>query len=201
VARSVSTFQDALTRLGHHVFVFAQQAPNDYEETEPYVFRYPAVNVPQFNHSITCPTPERSVTDQKKADIIPLFHHPGYGGMQGFHILLLRHPAHRHEDPVVVPTQLLPDGMTVGLLIRLQVDAGGNGGHPAGQASIFGQIFLYAVTGRHDMLAAVQISDQSVDHDTADNGNSSLASRPAGRSGKSEPGSHSGFPNYTRPSS
>lgn len=55
VARSVSTFRDALTRLGHHVFVFAQQSPRHYEETEPYIFRYPAMNVPQFNYSITMP--------------------------------------------------------------------------------------------------------------------------------------------------
>jgi glycosyltransferase involved in cell wall biosynthesis len=55
VARSVSTFRDALTRLGHHVFVFAQEAPRKYEETEPYIFRYPAVNVPQFNYSVTMP--------------------------------------------------------------------------------------------------------------------------------------------------
>jgi len=55
VARSVSTFRDALSRLGHHVFVFAQESPDDYRETEPYIFRYPGVNVPQFNYSITMP--------------------------------------------------------------------------------------------------------------------------------------------------
>jgi glycosyltransferase involved in cell wall biosynthesis len=55
VARSVSTFRDALSRLGHHVFVFAQEAPRKYEETEPYIFRYPGVNVPQFNYSVTMP--------------------------------------------------------------------------------------------------------------------------------------------------
>ncbi len=55
VARSVSTFRDALTRLGHQVFVFAQKAPATYEETEPLIFRYPAVNIPQFNYSVTMP--------------------------------------------------------------------------------------------------------------------------------------------------
>jgi 1,2-diacylglycerol 3-alpha-glucosyltransferase len=55
VVRSVSTFRDALTRLGHHVYIFAQETPSKYEETEPYVFRYPGVNVPQFNYSITMP--------------------------------------------------------------------------------------------------------------------------------------------------
>ena len=56
VARSVSTFRQGLSRLGHHVFVFAQEAPHDYEETEPYIFRYPGVNVPQFNYSVTVPS-------------------------------------------------------------------------------------------------------------------------------------------------
>ena len=55
VARSVTTFRDALTRLGHQVFVFAQEAPQDYAETVPYIFRYPGVNIPQFNYSVTMP--------------------------------------------------------------------------------------------------------------------------------------------------
>ena len=55
VARSVSTFRAALSRLGHQVFVFAQEAPDDYEEAEPYIFRYPGVNIPAFNYSITMP--------------------------------------------------------------------------------------------------------------------------------------------------
>ena len=55
VARSVSTFRKGLSRLGHHVYVFAQEAPHDYEETEPYIFRYLGVNVPQFNYSVTVP--------------------------------------------------------------------------------------------------------------------------------------------------
>lgn len=55
VARSVSTFREGLTRLGHQVFVFAQQAPARYKETEPFVFRYRGVNIPQFNYSLTVP--------------------------------------------------------------------------------------------------------------------------------------------------
>jgi glycosyltransferase involved in cell wall biosynthesis len=37
------------------VSIFAQDAPGDYEETEPYVFRYPAINIPKFNYSLTMP--------------------------------------------------------------------------------------------------------------------------------------------------
>lgn len=45
VVRSVSAFRQSLTTLGHNVFVFAQHAP-DYEDTEPFIFRYPAINLP-----------------------------------------------------------------------------------------------------------------------------------------------------------
>jgi glycosyltransferase involved in cell wall biosynthesis len=45
VVRSVSTFRRALIELGHDVFIFAQQ-DKEYEDTEPFVFRYPAVDLP-----------------------------------------------------------------------------------------------------------------------------------------------------------
>jgi 1,2-diacylglycerol 3-alpha-glucosyltransferase len=44
VVRSVSAFRKALAELGHTVFVFAQDAP-DYEDEEPFIFRYPALNL------------------------------------------------------------------------------------------------------------------------------------------------------------
>ena len=44
VVRSVSAFRQALSDLGHIVFVFAQNAPN-YEDQEPFIFRYPALNL------------------------------------------------------------------------------------------------------------------------------------------------------------
>lgn len=44
VVRSVSTFRQALSDLGHNVFVFAQNVPN-YEDQEPFIFRYPALNL------------------------------------------------------------------------------------------------------------------------------------------------------------
>lgn len=45
VVRSVSSFRQALTELGHNVFVFAQHS-NDYLDEEPFIFRYPAINLP-----------------------------------------------------------------------------------------------------------------------------------------------------------
>ena len=44
VVRSVSTFRKALTELGHDVFVFAQNEPG-YEDQEPFIFRYPALDL------------------------------------------------------------------------------------------------------------------------------------------------------------
>jgi glycosyltransferase involved in cell wall biosynthesis len=41
----VSTFRQALTELGHNVFIFAQQDSN-YEDKEPFIFRYPSVDLP-----------------------------------------------------------------------------------------------------------------------------------------------------------
>jgi glycosyltransferase involved in cell wall biosynthesis len=45
VVRSVSAFRESLSDLGHNVFIFAQAATN-YEDHEPFIFRYPAVNLP-----------------------------------------------------------------------------------------------------------------------------------------------------------
>lgn len=44
VVRSIHTFREGLTRKGHNVFVFAQEA--DYHDTEPFIFRYPSLNLP-----------------------------------------------------------------------------------------------------------------------------------------------------------
>ncbi|HZD55489.1 MAG TPA: glycosyltransferase [Anaerolineales bacterium] len=44
VVRSVSAFRKALTGLGHNVFVFAQNEP-EYQDQEPFIFRYPAFDL------------------------------------------------------------------------------------------------------------------------------------------------------------
>jgi glycosyltransferase involved in cell wall biosynthesis len=41
VVRSAQVFRDALTSLGHNVFIFAQE--DAYEDTEPFIFRYPSL--------------------------------------------------------------------------------------------------------------------------------------------------------------
>jgi 1,2-diacylglycerol 3-alpha-glucosyltransferase len=55
VVRSISTFRQSLIDLGHLVFIFAQDA-GDYEDTEPFVFRYPAIDMPAMhNFPLTIP--------------------------------------------------------------------------------------------------------------------------------------------------
>src|SRR5512139_1047449 len=76
VVRSVQSFRDALSSLGHNVFVFAQE--DDYEDTEPFIFRYPSLRLPL---AVDIPTalPVSSFVDQLipklKLDVIHT-HHP-----------------------------------------------------------------------------------------------------------------------------
>ncbi len=44
VVRSVSAFRQALTELGHNVFIFAHEG--DVDDEEPFVFRYPSLPLP-----------------------------------------------------------------------------------------------------------------------------------------------------------
>ena len=71
VVRSVSSFRDAFTRMGHNVFIFAQEA-RDYEDTEPFVFRYPAVKIPTVDYSAVLPVSHsiNSVLPVLKLDVI-----------------------------------------------------------------------------------------------------------------------------------
>ncbi len=45
VVRSVRSFRDELTRKGHNVFIFAQEHA-DYVDVDPFIFRYPSLNLP-----------------------------------------------------------------------------------------------------------------------------------------------------------
>lgn len=45
VVRSVSAFRQALTDLGHNIFIFAQH-DDEYKDDEPFVFRYPSLELP-----------------------------------------------------------------------------------------------------------------------------------------------------------
>jgi 1,2-diacylglycerol 3-alpha-glucosyltransferase len=47
VVRSIASFRMALTEMGHNVFIFAPHS-GDYTDVEPFVFRYPAIDLPQY---------------------------------------------------------------------------------------------------------------------------------------------------------
>ena len=76
VVRSVQVFREAFTAMGHNVFIFAQE--DDYEDTEPFIFRYPSLRLPL---AVDIPTalPVSPFVDQLipklKLDVIHT-HHP-----------------------------------------------------------------------------------------------------------------------------
>ncbi len=75
--RSISTFRKAFDNMGHNVFIFAQKAAK-YHDDEPFIFRYPAVEVPWAN-DYAVPVPFSSSIDDSlpclKLDVIHS-HHP-----------------------------------------------------------------------------------------------------------------------------
>ena len=78
VVRSVQSFRDALSGMGHNVFVFAQE--DNYEDTEPFIFRYPSLHLPLTGDSdIPAAIPMSGFMDQLipklKLDVIHT-HHP-----------------------------------------------------------------------------------------------------------------------------
>jgi 1,2-diacylglycerol 3-alpha-glucosyltransferase len=77
VVRSVASFREILTKQGHIVFIFAQSA-NDYEDEEPFIFRYPSLTLP-LQVDIPTVIPVSPFADQLlpnlKLDIIHT-HHP-----------------------------------------------------------------------------------------------------------------------------
>jgi 1,2-diacylglycerol 3-alpha-glucosyltransferase len=76
VVRSVSTFRRQLVEMGHNVFIFAQQAL-DYVDTEPFIFRYPAIEVPINDYALPIPVSPfiSEVLPILKPDVIHS-HHP-----------------------------------------------------------------------------------------------------------------------------
>lgn len=77
VVRSIDTFRDAFIDLGHSVFIFAQKA-HDFEDTEAFIFRYPALEFPWAN-DYAFPVPFSRTIDNAlpslKLDVIHS-HHP-----------------------------------------------------------------------------------------------------------------------------
>lgn len=80
VVRSIGTFRMAQEKLGNTVFVFGQDAPK-YEEEEPFVFRYPAINIPIRNYPATIPVSSHIdwVLPKLGLDVIHA-HHPALIG-------------------------------------------------------------------------------------------------------------------------
>lgn len=77
VVRSIDTFRQALTDLGHNVFIFAQNA-TDYDDKEPFIFRYPAIDLP-MSHSFPLTIPISSFVDKVFPSLKPAVihsHHP-----------------------------------------------------------------------------------------------------------------------------
>jgi glycosyltransferase involved in cell wall biosynthesis len=54
VVRSVSTFRNTLTQMGHNVFIFSQDT-QEYADEEAFVFRYPALSIPTVDYSFSIP--------------------------------------------------------------------------------------------------------------------------------------------------
>lgn len=77
VVRSISSFREALTELGHNVFIFAQYA-SDHKDSEPFVFRYPSIDLP-MTHNFPLIIPISPFVDKLlpslKPDVIHS-HHP-----------------------------------------------------------------------------------------------------------------------------
>lgn len=96
VVRSVSAFRKELSDLGHNVFIFAQDAP-DYEDEEPFIFRYPAVRL-GLPHEIPATIPFSPFIDTLfpalKIDVVHS-HHPILVGQAAANI------AEKHGLPLV----------------------------------------------------------------------------------------------------
>ena len=77
VVRSVRSFRDELSRQGHNVFIFAQEA-DDYMDEDPFIFRYLSMNLP-FTNDIPTVIPISPFIDRLlpafKLDVIHT-HHP-----------------------------------------------------------------------------------------------------------------------------
>lgn len=76
VVRSVTSFRQAQIDLGHNVFIFTHDTPG-YKDEHPFIFRYPALNIPVRNYPVTIPVSPRIdwVLPILKPDVIHA-HHP-----------------------------------------------------------------------------------------------------------------------------
>ena len=83
VVKSVSNYRQALTDLGHNVFIFAQE--DNYKDTEPFVYRYPSIPLP-ISADVPAAIPISSKIDwllpTLKLDVVHT-HHPVLLGQVG----------------------------------------------------------------------------------------------------------------------
>ncbi|MFZ0548234.1 MAG: glycosyltransferase [Candidatus Promineifilaceae bacterium] len=86
VVRSVSAFRKALTEAGHNVFVFSQDS-SGFVDKEPFIFRYPAIEMP-FHNNFPLVIPVSAFIDRVlpilKLDVIHT-HHPFLLGQTAAH--------------------------------------------------------------------------------------------------------------------
>lgn len=83
ITRSILSFRQALeAELGHNVFIFAQGA-DDYEDKEPFVFRYPKLEIPFQKYPLTIPVSRfvDRLLPRLKLDVIHA-HHPAPMGTE-----------------------------------------------------------------------------------------------------------------------
>jgi len=94
VVRSIDTFRQSLIELGHLVFIFAQDA-GTFEDAEPFIFRYPAFDLPgMHDFPLTIPFSPfvEKLLPSLKLDVIHS-HHP----------FLLGHSAARRATDLNLP--------------------------------------------------------------------------------------------------
>ena len=84
VVRSVSSFREALSDLGHNVFIFAQKPSKKVENAEPFIFHYPAMEIPAYKYPMSIPVSRTidNVFPSLKLDVIHA-HHPAGIGKEG----------------------------------------------------------------------------------------------------------------------
>ncbi len=80
VVVSVETFRKALTQLGHHAFVMAPSC-GEIEDRAPYVFRYPALELPMQKYPLTLPV--SPYVDQVLRNLKPQVLHANHPALLG----------------------------------------------------------------------------------------------------------------------
>ena len=126
VVRSISTFRQAQENIGHNVFVFAQGA-SDHQDKEPFIFRYPSLNIPVRNYPVTIPVSSHVdwVIKSLKLDVIHA-HHPAPMGTaasdkaEKLNIPLVFTHHTRYQE--YVQYMGIPDDLVVEMIERLLAD-------------------------------------------------------------------------------